>query len=276
MLTAEEFSLFRNLIYQESGMYFADTKKEFLEYRIMKRMKATATATPYWYYRFVAEHRQTELPALLESMTINETSFFRNIPQFELLRRQVLPELVTRKEKAILRRLRIWSAGCSTGAEPYTIAIIVLELLEKSPGWDVRLFASDLSLSVLKHAQQGRYEADKIRDTVPPEMLRKYFDLVGEEYQVKEEVRRCVTFDLHNLKHENGLGDLDIIFCRNVMIYFDDEERKRVIDKFHRSLNPGGYLFLGHSESLQGVDARFEFVISEKGTAYRKPDGEER
>ena len=257
-------------------MYFADTKKEFLEYRIIKRMKATATATPYWYYRFVAEHRQAELPLLLESMTINETSFFRNMPQFELLRRQVLPELVARKERDVTRRLRVWSAGCSTGAEPYTIAIIVLELLENMPRWDVKLFASDLSLSVLKQAQQGRYEADKIRDTVPPELLRKYFDLAGEEYQVKEHIRRRVTFDYHNLKHENGLGDLDIIFCRNVMIYFDDEERKRVIDKFHRSLNSGGYLFLGHSESLQGVDARFEFVFADKGTAYRKPEGEVR
>ena len=257
-------------------MYFADTKKEYLEYRIMKRMKATATATPYWYFRFVSEHRQAELPMLLESMTINETSFFRNQPQFELLRRRVLPELLALKEQDPLRRLRIWSAGCSTGAEPYTIAIVVLELLEKSPRWEIKLFASDLSLSVLKRAQQGRYEADKVRDTVPPELLRKYFDLAGEEYQVKEHVRRRVSFDFHNLKHENGLCDLDIIFCRNVMIYFDDEERRRVIDKFHRSLNPGGYLFLGHSESLQGVDARFEFVFADKGTAYRKSAGEER
>jgi chemotaxis protein methyltransferase CheR len=276
MLTAEEFSLFRNLIYQESGMYFADTKKDFLEYRIVKRMKATATTTPYWYYRHVAENRLSELPQLLDSMTINETSFFRNLPQFELLRHQVLPELVARRENSVLRRLRIWSAGCSTGAEPYTIAIIVLELLEKSPRWDVRVFASDLSLSVLKQAQQGRYDADKLRESVPPELLRKYFDCAGDQYQVKEQVRRCVSFDFHNLKHENGLSDLDIIFCRNVMIYFDDEERKRVIDKFHRSLNPGGYLFLGHSESLQGVDSRFEFVFADKGTAYRKPERAER
>ena len=207
-------------------------------------------------------------------MTINETSFFRNMPQFELLRLQVLPELVARKGQDALRGLRVWSAGCSTGAEPYTIAIIVLELLEKWPRWEFKLFASDLSLSVLKQARQGRYEADKLRDSVPPELLRKYFDLAGEEYQIKEHVRRRVSFDYHNLKHENGLDHLDIIFCRNVMIYFDDEERKRVIDKFHRSLNPGGYLFLGHSESLQGVDVRFEFVFADKGTAYKKPEGE--
>lgn len=275
MLTAEEFSLFRNLIYQESGMYFADGKKDFLEYRIMKRMQATVTATPYWYYRFVVEHRAAELPVLLELVTINETSFFRNLPQFELLRRQVLPELRARKEQGADRRLRIWSAGCSTGEEPYTIAIDVLELLEQSPWWDVQIFASDLSLKVLELAHRGRYAADKVRETVPPVVLRKYFEPAGDEYQVKEQVRRRVSFDFHNLRHENGLKNLDVIFCRNVMIYFDDEERKRVIDKFYRSLNPGGYLFLGHSESLHGLDNRFEFVFANKGTAYKKMEGME-
>jgi chemotaxis protein methyltransferase CheR len=275
MLTVEEFSLFRSLIYQESGMYFADGKREFLDYRIRKRMQATATATPYWYYRFVAEHRAAELPALLESVTINETSFFRNPPQIELLRRQVLPGLLTRKGQASERRLRIWSAGCSTGEEPYTLAIAALELLEGACGWELQIFASDLSQRAMEQAERARYPAAKVRETVPAEILSKYFDPVGEDYQVKDRVRRQVSFDIRNLKHESGLTDIDVIFCRNVMIYFDDEERRRVVDRFHRSLNPGGFLFLGHAESLHGLDDRFEFVFADKGTAYQKPGGAE-
>jgi chemotaxis protein methyltransferase CheR len=276
MLTPEEFSLFRNLIYLESGLSLRETKKEFLEYRLLKRMKATETATPYWYYRFVLEHRKAELPLLLELLTINETSFFRNPPQIELLRRTVLPELLRRKEQSYLRRLRIWSAGCSTGEEPYTIAIETLEVLGAAQGWDVRIFASDLNRSVLECAHRGRYDAEKMRETVPAELLQKYFVPVAGAFEVREIVRRPVVFDLHNLKHENGLQDLDIIFCRNVMIYFDDDEQRRLIDKLYRSLGPGGYLFLGHSESLHGLDERFEFVIAEKGSAYRKPRGDER
>jgi chemotaxis protein methyltransferase CheR len=272
VLTSEEFNLFRNLIYQESGMVFRENKKEFLEYRLARRMKATAIATPYWYYRFLTEHRVEELPRLFEELTINETSFFRNVPQIELFRNRALPEVAARKARDFLPQLRIWSAGCSTGEEPYTLAIVVREVLGDRAKWDTKIFASDLSMSVLSSARRGRYPGRKVRETVPAELLRRYFVADGEDYVIADDVRQMVTFDFHNLKHEHGLDNIDVIFCRNVMIYFDLDEQKRLIDKFYRSLRPGGFLFIGHSESLHGMDTQFQFVFERNGTAYRKPD----
>lgn len=271
MLTDNEFTIFRNLIYQESGMVFKENKKEFLEYRIARRMKARAIANPYWYYRYLQDNRSEELPFLFEELTINETSYFRNLPQIELLRDRVLPELAALKAKDIVPRLRIWSAGCSTGEEPYTIAMVVRESLGAAAKWETKIFASDLCMSVLKFASRGRYPGRKVRETVPAHLLRKYFKPEGEDYQVADQLRTMVAFDFHNLKHANGLENMDVIFCRNVMIYFDLEEQKRLIDKFYRSLSPGGFLFIGHSESLHGMETRFQFVFERNGTAYRKP-----
>jgi chemotaxis protein methyltransferase CheR len=236
-------------------------------------MRETSVASPYWYYRHLLANPDTELPPLLELLTINETSFFRNQPQFDLLRETVLPELAARNARRALPRLRIWSAGCSTGEEPYSIAMTVLDRIGRPEGWELQVLASDLNMSVLAAARRGCYPAAKVREAVDEATLRRYFDPRGDQYEVRDAVRRLIAFDFHNLKHENGLRDLDVIFCRNVLIYFDEEEQRKVIDKFHRSLGPGGYLFLGHSESLQGVDSRFEFVFDRKGAAYRKPDG---
>jgi chemotaxis protein methyltransferase CheR len=273
MLTGEEFTLFRNLIYQESGIFLAESRREFLEYRLRKRMQATGATSPYWYYRRLLQEREAELALLLELLTINETSFFRNQPQFDLLRETVLPALVARKARAALPRVRLWSAGCSSGEEPYSMAMTLLERLGRPDGWELRVFASDLNLSVLAAARRGSYPAGKLLETVDPVYLHRYFTPRGGQFEVREAVRQLVVFDFHNLKHDNGLRDLDVIFCRNVLIYFDEEEQRKVIDKFHRCLAPGGYLFLGHSESLHGVDARFEFVFDNKGAAYRKTEG---
>ncbi|HEY5998449.1 MAG TPA: protein-glutamate O-methyltransferase CheR [bacterium] len=274
MLTQEEFSLFRNLIYRESGIYLQEGRREFLEYRLRRRMQSTGAASPYWYYRHLLGAPETELPELLELLTINETSFFRNQAQFDLLRETVLPALARAKARSPLPRLRVWSAGCSTGEEPYSIAMTLLEQLGQlgqPEGWELRVFASDLNMRVLAAARRGCYQAARVRDGVGEPLLQRYFEQRGEQYAVRESLRRLVVFDFHNLKHENGLRDLDVIFCRNVLIYFDQEEQRKVIDRFHRNLAPGGFLFLGHSESLQGVDSRFEFVFDRKGAAYRKP-----
>jgi chemotaxis protein methyltransferase CheR len=271
MLTEEEFRLFRNLIYEESGIYFKETKKDFLEHRLAKRMTETNTVSPYWYYKLVKDDRNTELITLLDLLTVNETSFFRNRPQLELFKNIVLPELLTRFP-AGSHRLRIWSAGCSTGEEPYTIAMIICEVLGPLSR-DVRIFASDLSLSVLQAAQKGLYAAEKVLATVDDHYLAKYFVRNGAFLQVRDEIRNMVTFDYHNLKNDNGLGDLDVIFCRNVMIYFDMEEQKRLVAKFCRSLKPGGYLLIGHAESIQGWNTGLQFVYHNGGTAYKKAQG---
>ncbi len=294
MLTDEEFRLFRNLVYKEAGIYLKETRKDFLENRLLKRMAVTGMSSPYLYYRFVTEVKKTELLILLDLLTINETSFFRNMPQIEFFENVILPDVLRRQFSNVKKRLRIWSAGCSTGEEPYSVAMIVHHMLKNNPSrflpsdmpgeggettiseWDIRIFASDLSLTVLEIADKGEYPLEKVAATVPDHYFSSYFETNGCCCRVKEEIRKMVIFDFHNLKNDNGLGGLDIIFCRNVMIYFDDEERLRLIDKLYRRLNPGGYLLLGHAESLHGLDTGFEFVYQDKGTGYRKPERERR
>lgn len=293
MLTDEEFRLFRNLVYEEAGIYLKETRKDFLENRLLKRMVVTGISSPYWYYKFVTETKKTELLILLDLLTVNETSFFRNGPQMELFGNVILPDVMRMRFHNMQKSLRIWSAGCSTGEEPYTIAMIVQEAIRNDPSsvlsleeggtgggsggqtkpeWELRIFASDLSLTVLETASKGEYAGDRVRGTVTDHYLAKYFESTADGYKVKDEIREMVVFDFHNLKNENGLGNLDIIFCRNVMIYFAEEERSKLIDKFYRSLNPGGYLLLGHAESLHGLGTGFEFVYDNKGAAYKKPE----
>jgi chemotaxis protein methyltransferase CheR len=297
MLTDEEFRLFTDLVYEEAGIYLKATRKDFLENRLAKRMKATGISSPYWYYKFATQTKRTELLILLDLLTVNETSFFRNGPQIRLFGNIILPEILAKKAGNLHKGLRIWSAGCSTGEEPYTIAMIVYDYTRNNssfirhpggertsvvgeehggPEREIRIFASDLSLTALETASKGEYAGDKVRAGVPADYVFRYFESTTDGYRVKDEIRKMVVFDFHNLKNDNGIGNLDIIFCRNVMIYFDEEEQRRLIDKCYRSLNPGGYLLLGHAESLHGLGTGFEFVHDNKGTAYKKPEQEMR
>ena len=295
MLTDEEFRLFVTLIYEKAGILLKETRKDFLENRLRKRMNATGMSSPYWYYKFITEKKRAELLIFLDVLTVNETSFFRNGPQMELFANTILPDIMKKKAGHIHRQLRIWSAGCSTGEEPYTIAMIARNAVEHDfslfsdpgktrtaggqwcgPEWDVRIFGSDLSLSALKIACKGEYARERVRSSVPDDYLARYFSTTADGHEVREEIREMVVFDYHNLKNENGLGNLDIIFCRNVMIYFDEEEQLRLINKFYRSLNQGGYLLLGHAESLHGLNTGFEFVHDKGGIAYKKPEDSSR
>jgi len=271
MLTDEEFRLFRNLIHEQSGIFLKDTRKDFLENRLVKRIQATGMSSPYWYYKLVTEKQRAELLVLLDLMTVNETSFFRNGPQLELFRNTLLPNVIEENRRGVRKRLRIWSAGCSTGEEPYTIAMIILDALPDIAGWDVRIIASDLSMKVLAAAKEGVYSAEKVHATVDDRSVDRYFVPRGDRLAIRDEVKRLVAFDYHNLKNDNGQSGLDVILCRNVMIYFNEDEQTRLVRKFYQSLRPGGYLLIGHAESLQGTGSRFEFVYERKGTAYRKP-----
>lgn len=270
MLSDEEFRLFRNLIYEESGIYLKENRKDFLENRLVKRMTETKMASPYWYYKLITEKVRSELLILLDILTVNETSFFRNRPQIDLFKNLVLPEIIKKKGQGIQKRLRIWSAGCSTGEEPYTIAMMVCDAADVSRGWDIKIFASDLSLTALQTATRGEYPEDKVHATVDDHYISRYLNKSGGHYRIKDDVKKLVVFDYHNMKNENGLSGLDVIFCRNVMIYFDIEEQKRLVRKFYNSLNPDGYLLIGHAESLQGMNTGFQFIYDNKGTAYRK------
>ncbi|MBI3354682.1 MAG: protein-glutamate O-methyltransferase CheR [Nitrospirae bacterium] len=283
MLTDDEFSLFRNFIYEESGIYLKETRKDFLENRLVKRMSATGINSPYWYYRHVTQQKATELLCLLDLLTVNETSFFRNKPQMDLFKSILLSELIKKKESAGDRRLRIWSAGCSTGEEPYTAAMIVLDSVPFIEKWDIKVYASDLSLTALASAAKGEYVIEKVNATVDDSYINKYFEKSRGErpfapasdqngccYKIKDAVKKFVVFDFHNMKNDNGLRNLDVIFCRNVMIYFDMDEQKRLINKFYQGLNNGGYLLVGHAESLQGMNTGFQFMHSCGATAYKK------
>ncbi len=271
-ISENEFRLFRDFIHEECGLYFADNRRAFLSSRIGKRLLARSINSFFRYYDYLKQggtEEEKELLKLLDVLTINETSFFRNLPQFDVLEQKVLPELIEKKVKASEHSLRIWSAGCSTGEEPYSIAISVLEALPTRPEWEVRIYASDLSLSALEKAANGHYTNARV-EGLAPARLRRFFETEDDGHRVVELIKRLVIFDFHNLKHENGLGNLDIVFCRNVLIYFDPQEQQKVINKLARALRPGGYLFLGHSESVQGMSPELEFFHYQRGTAYKK------
>ena len=270
-LTDDEFALFRNLIYEEAGIVLRPERRPFLASRVRHRLQAHGLRSPYQYYRLLSDgpEHKAELLHFLDLLTINETSFFRNAPQFDLLATRVLPEILERKARGRCPTLRIWSAGCSTGQEPYSLAMAVLEHAPQGRGIAPTIFASDISLTALEFAQEGFYPEAKAHD-VPAAYLARHFERVNGGFAVKDDLRRLIVFDFHNLKHDHGLSNLDIIFCRNVMIYFDEAEQRRLVEKFHAALAPGGYLFLGHAESLQGLSTAFRFLYVNKGIAYQK------
>jgi chemotaxis protein methyltransferase CheR len=270
ILSESEFRLFRELIYEECGVSLGVEKRAFLESRLRRRMDELGIKNGYDYYCIITARngRSQELPRLLDSLMICETSFFRNQPQFDLLRDVVLPDIVARKVKAGTRLLRVWSAGCSTGQEPYSAVMTLLDALPNLDSWTVRVFASDLSFTALERAQCGLYRADQLKGVDPPRVAR-YFRQENGHYLMSEGVRKRVIFDYHNLKHDNGLRGLDIVFCRNVMIYFDAEEQRKLVNRFANCLVPGGFLFLGHAESIQGLSTRFAMLHRNKGIAYR-------
>ena len=287
-LTEPELKLLQTLIYQECGMYFDERRVHFLQDRLQRRLKATQLDTFYNYYRLLTSREgKTELGALLENLTVNETSFFRNKPQLDLFHKTILEEMLSRKQERRDFTLRIWSAGCSTGQEPYTLAILVADALAYyylrnplpfemptpkpliPPPWKVEILASDISYSVLRAAQEAMYPEHQM-DPVDYSYRLRYFDKVGDRYAVKKTVKDLVHFDFHNLKTEFLPQRNDFIFCRNVMIYFDEAEQKRLIDKFYRCLNPYGYLFVGHAESLFGLTDKFRMIHQNNGTCYHR------
>jgi chemotaxis protein methyltransferase CheR len=269
-LSDNEFRLFSELIHEECGVSLGAEKRTFLESRLRRRMDDLGVKSGYEYYCIVStpNGKSRELPTLLDSLMICETSFFRNKPQFDLLREVVLPTLVVRKVKAGTRLLRVWSAGCSTGQEPYSAVMTLLDSLPDLDSWTIRVFASDLSFTALERAQSGLYRADQLKG-VDPNCIARYFRQENGDYVMGEAVRNRVLFDYHNLKHDNGLRGLDIVFCRNVLIYFDAEEQRKLVNRFANCLVPGGFLFLGHAESLQSLSTRFVMLHRNKGIAYR-------
>jgi chemotaxis protein methyltransferase CheR len=287
-LTEAELKLLQALVYQECGMHFDERRTHFLQDRLQRRLKECHLDSFYSYYRLlISKEGKQELARLLENLTINETSFFRNKAQLEVFHKHVLEELIRRKKMHREHTLRIWSAGCSTGQEPYTLAMLVSDSLAyyhlrnpqpgaalspkplMPPPWKVEIIASDISYSALRTAQEGIYSETQMAGVDYSYRLR-YFDKVGERYAVKKALKEVVHFDFHNLKTEYLPQRNDAIFCRNVMMYFDEAEQKRLLEKFARCLNEQGYLFVGHAESLLALTSKFVIVHRNNGTAYQK------
>jgi chemotaxis protein methyltransferase CheR len=287
-LTEAELKLLQALVYQECGMHFDERRTHFLADRLQRRLKECRLDSFYSYYRLlISKEGRTELAQLLENLTVNETSFFRNKAQLDLFHKYVLEELLRRKTERRDYALRLWSAGCSTGQEAYTMAMQVADALAyyylrhplpyEAPlpkplvpaPWRVEILASDISYSALRAGQEGIYSEHQMAGVDYTYRLR-YFDKVGDRYAVKKPLKEIVHFDFHNLKTEYLPQRNDIIFCRNVMMYFDEAEQKRLVEKFYRCLNPEGYLFVGHAESLLGLTERFQMVHRNSGTAYQR------
>lgn len=265
----------RDLVYQVAGIFHPENKLRLLLDRCSRRMKELQMPTLHEYFECltIRPMRQVELIALLNEITIGETCFFRNQPQLNALRQVVIPKILEAKSNLPLRRLRIWSAGCSTGEEPYTLNMLLLEEAHgRLKDWTIEILATDLNENSLAHAKTAIYGAYSTRN-LTPHYRQKYFIPAGEQLQVQPEVRRAINFSRLNLSDDSRMTfmkGLDIIFCCNVLIYFDLVSKRRVIQHFYNNLLPHGYLFLGHSESLYGVSDEFRLIHLPAATAYVK------
>ncbi|MCQ2592758.1 MAG: protein-glutamate O-methyltransferase CheR [Treponema sp.] len=269
ILNDQDFEKFRKLIYNESGITFSATNRSILDSRIKELLRKKNLTTPSEYYSIVTRSPD-EMKEMLDSITTNLTRFFRNQPHFDALINYVIPQVIANKKAGgglADRRIRIWSAGCSTGEEPLTIAMIMKEVLP--PGYTFQITASDISLKSLLVGQTGFYSDQKV-DGIPANYLQKYFTKVPGGYQANKEILDTIHFDYHNLKNDSGARNLDIVFCRNVLIYFDEPAQLAVINRFYDSMAPHSYLFIGHSESLFGMKTPFEFLKTQWACLYQK------
>ena len=267
----KDFDLFQKLVKSKVGISVRPGKKNILGIKLAHRLRQLGLTSYFAYYRYLLKPEGIkELQHLANTVTIDTTEFFRGKRQFKLLREHILPELIRQKNKK--KRIRIWSSGCSTGQEPYSIAMLVNEIAGIDMSWDIKILATDINTYSLKIAYLGRYSKKQVED-VPAEYLKKYFlkELVGQEefFQIKEFLKKRLIFRRLNLLMSiNRIkGPVDMIFCQNVMIYFDAGTRKMISDQFYRLLGPKGYLSLGLSESLFGIDDRFKLIES---SIYRK------
>ena len=261
-ISNEEFLQLRDFIYEQCGIFIAENRKYLVENRLSNRLKDLNLKSfgEYYYFLRYDASKRTELNRLFEVVTTNETSFFRNGPQLDVFRDQVLKKILASQRAAGQKKLRIWSAGCSTGDEPYTLSIIIHEVLgAEINSWDIKITANDLSEAVLASARQGIYTEYSLR-TTPKEMISKYFTQEGTQFMINANIKKLVQFGQINLNDSLQLKRVErsnIVFCRNVIIYFDDAMKKHVINAFYDNLLPGGYLIIGHSESLHNISRAF-------------------
>lgn len=263
-----EFALFQKLIYREAGIHLAPVKKALLEARLTRRLRELGLPSFEAYYRHLQDAGNgDELVALLDRIATNETHFFREPKQFEFLERQVFPTWHNQGYGANgTRNIRVWSAACSTGEEPYSLAMMLSDNFATGPGWDFNILATDISTRVLAAASAAVWPIAKAAE-IPDRYLKQYMlkgtgEKIG-KMKAGPEIRSVIRFERLNLNddHYPVEGRFDLIFCRNVLIYFDNDSRAQVIQRLLDHLAPGGFLFVGHAESLTGVTDRVRYVL---------------
>lgn len=278
-ITPIEFDMFRKLIYQHTGISLSEAKKQLVQSRLQKRLVYHKLQSFQEYYDLLLCEGENgeEYILFINSITTNKTDFFREAHHFQMVSERIIPEIIERvRTGKASPKIRVWHAGCSTGEEPYTLAITLAEALQGMGNWDIRQLASDIDTQVLSHAEQGVYTKERT-ELIPRHLLKKYF-LHGkgekaEMVRVREELRTWITFRQINLLNPQwpfrSNMQFDMIFCRNVVIYFDKSTQRKLLSRFEQLLRPGGYLFLGHSESLLGANTSFEPCGQ---TVYRIPE----
>ncbi len=271
-LQPEEFRLLRDFISGYCGLYFDESSLYFLERRLQNRLleKQLSSFLDYYYLLLYGPEREEELGKVVDVLTTNETYFFREPNQLRTFSEEIIPELAERKSK---KRLRLWSAGCSTGEEAYTLAMLAMNSRELQ-GWQIDIFASDISQRVLQTARKGIYTTSSFRAMETSYHERYFQKLDATHSQIDDSVKKLVNFGHLNLLQEEQwtiLSFFDIIFCRNVMIYFNPESKKKMVENFHRKLEVGGFLLLGHAESLMNISTAFVLRHFRHDMVYQKP-----
>lgn len=277
-MSDQDFRRFRELIYEQCGINLVPAKKTMLTARLRKRLRSLSMDSFGQYYDYVSgeKGRIRELVHMLDAVSTNKTDFFREPKHFDYLMKEALPSMVRSGGWRPGRKLNVWSAGCSSGEEPYTIAMVLAEFVSRNRAGDFSVLATDLSTRVLDTAEKGIYP-EGATEPVPP-VLKRSCLMWGNGSRkgfcrVVPELRNRVRFQRINLNNGRDFGiktRMDIIFCRNVIIYFDRETQKTLFKKFYAQIVPGGYLFIGHSETLHGINERFKSVAV---ATYRKPGG---
>jgi len=272
-LTDHELSEIRMLIEERTGIHFDESRERFLSTRVREHMHERGYTRVSELLRAVRK-TNVEYDSLLERMLTQETSFFRYPAVYEAFEKRVLPEIHVSKFWKNPRTLRVWSAGCSTGEEPYSIAITIADSLSFADAWNVEILATDVGKEALKNAEKGIYSGRSL-GSVNEKQLATHFTKVENKFHVKPRLKKMISFAPMNLASPVYVGRMDMIFCMNVLIYFTEERRRALVQRFYEALEPGGYLFLGHSESISKMPVKFQAIVLGDCILYRKPTMQE-
>ena len=274
-MSLQDFLAIREFIYARTGIFFNESKQYFLENRLNRRIQELSLGSYRDYLGLLQGFQgKEELKQLFNEITTNETSFWRNPPQIEAFQRIVLPDAVALARARMSTRLRIWSAACSSGEEPFTLAMICQEAKDSLlRGMTVEIMATDISEKVLGQAREGLYGSYTLRNLTPVQVKQHFTSVGPDTFQVKPELKQMINFKNFNLVDYGAyraLGTFDVIFCRNVLIYFDEAVKRKVIMGFHEVLHPKAFLLVGHSESIHSFNVGFELMHFSKAMGYRK------